>query len=188
MLGLGTLIAKVSTGSAGYKKFKNITKGLSAISGFFGSQKKRAEQAAKKASFQTLLGQQNVQLQNLIPEVQQEFAQQRQFLSEGEALQQQQATTQYGIAQEQIESQVGMTGLAGSGAGQEALMQAQQQFAVQQMARALQARETRYSLQQQEASRIRDIQSAGFALDRAAAEKGIKSSYGQSLLDITKVG
>lgn len=182
------IISAIATGSAKYKKFKKIGKAISAISGFFGSKKKRAEQAEQKASFQTLLGQQNVQLQNLIPEVQQEFAQQRQFLSEGEALQQQQATTQYGIGQEQIESQVGMTGLAGSGAGQEAVRQAQQQFAVQQMARALQARETRYNLQQQEASRIRDIQSAGFALDRAAAEKGIKSSYGQSLLDITKVG
>lgn len=185
---LGGIISAIATNSAGYKKFKNIAKGISAISGFFGSRKKRAKEAAKKASFQTLLGQQYGQLEGVIPQVQQEFAQQRQFLSEGEALQQQQATTQYGIAQEQIESQVGMTGLAGSGAGQEAIMQAQQQFAVQQMARALQAREARYSLQQQEASRIRDIQSAGFALDRAAAEKGIKSSYGQSLLDITKVG
>jgi hypothetical protein len=62
---------------------------------------------------------------------------------------------------------------------------AQQEFAMQQRARDLQSRERAFGLDLREASRMRDIQAAGFALDKAAAQKGLKSrNYGQSLMDM----
>jgi hypothetical protein len=100
-------------------------------------------------------------------------------------LQQQQAVMGYGLGQEQLASQIGQTGLAGTGGGQEAMQLAQREFANQQMTRSLQAREQRFNLGLREASRMRDIQAAGFALDKAAAEKGLTSkNYGQSLMDM----
>jgi hypothetical protein len=40
-IALGTVISAVASGSAKYKKFKKVGKAISAISGFFGSKKKR---------------------------------------------------------------------------------------------------------------------------------------------------
>lgn len=155
-----------------------------AVLGFFGSRRKRRKARQKRRRAQALLNQQYGALQAAGTAQAAEFAQQRDFLTEGQQLAQQGAIQQYGMGQERLESQIGMTGLAGSGAGMNALQQSQMAFSQQQMARDLGARESAFQLGMREAASIRDIQSAGFELDRYAAEKGIKSSYGQSLLDM----
>lgn len=155
-----------------------------AVLGFFGSRRKRAQERKKRERAKVLLGQQYGALQAAGTAQAAEFAQQRDFLSEGQQLAQQGAIQQYGMAQENLQSQIGMTGLAGSGAGMNALQQSQMLFGQQQMARDLGVRESAFELSMREAASIRDIQSAGFELDRYAADKGIKSSYGQSLLDM----
>lgn len=182
---IGSIISAVASGSAKYKKFKKAGKAISAISGFFGSKKKRAREQAKREEFSQLLGTQYGMLQDTVGDVQQQFATQREMLGEGQALQQEQAVMGYGLGQEQLASKIGQTGLAGTGTGEEAMQLAQREFANQQMARSLQAREQRFNLGLREASRMRDIQAAGFALDKAAAEKGLTSrNYGQSLMDM----
>lgn len=184
-IALGTVISAVASGSAKYKKFKKVGKAISAISGFFGSKKKRNKEKAKREEFSQLLGTQYGMLEDTIGDVQQEFATQRDILGDSQALQQQQAVMGYGLGQEQLASQIGQTGLAGTGGGQEAMQLTQREFANQQMTRSLQAREQRFNLGLREASRMRDIQAAGFALDKAAAEKGLTSkNYGQSLMDM----
>ena len=178
------ILSAVATGSAKYKKFKKAGKVLSGVSGFFGSRKKRAEEKAKRDEFSQLLGTQYSMLEDTVGEVQQEFDTRREMFGESQALQQEQAVMGYGLGQEQLSSQIGMTNLQ-TGAGQEAMQLAQREFANQQMARALQAREQRFNLGIREASRMRDIQAAGFALDKAAADKGLTSkNYGQSLMDM----
>jgi len=156
----------------------------SAVLGFFGSRRKRKKARKQRAQARQLLGQQYGSLQQARTAEAAEFAQQREFLGEGQQLAQQAALQQYGVEQDALQSQVGMTGLAGSGAGMQAMQQGQTQFAQQQMARNLGVRESAFQLGMRESASIRDIQSAGFELDRYAAEKGIKSSYGQSLLDM----
>lgn len=182
---IGTILASIATGSAKYKKAKKIGKAISAISGFFGSKKKRAQEKQKLTDFSELLGQQYTSLQGTVGDVQQEFQQMRGFQSEAQGLEQQAAVMGYGANQQQMAGQIGMTGLSGSGAAQETMQLAQREFANQQMARNLQAQETQFNLGLREASRMRDIQAAGFQLDRARAEKGLKSeNYGQSLMDM----
>jgi len=155
-----------------------------AVLGFFGSRRKRKKARRQRAQARQLLGQQYGALQQARTAEAAEFVQQREFLGEGQQLAQQAAVQQYGLQQQGLQSQVGMTGLAGSGAGMQMMQQGQMQFAQQQAARDLGFRESSFQLGMREAASIRDIQSAGFELDRYAAEKGIKSSYGQSLLDM----
>tara|TARA_S200002703_G_scaffold50875_1_gene44251 strand:- start:3825 stop:4376 length:552 start_codon:yes stop_codon:yes gene_type:complete len=155
-----------------------------AVLGFFGSRRKRKKARRQRAQARELLGQQYGALRQARRAEAAEFAQQREFLGEGQQLAQQAAIQQYGLQQQGLQSQVGMTGLAGSGAGMQMMQQGQMQFAQQQAARDLGVRESSFQLGMREAASIRDIQSTGFELDRYAAEKGIKSSYGQSLLDI----
>ena len=188
------LTAGIKLGIGAYKeknalgKLKVLGKAGSALAGFFGSKKKREKESQKLKDFSSLLEQQYTSLEGTIGDVQQEFSTQRQLLGEGQNIQQQQAIMGYDMGQEKMAGQIGSTGLAGSGAGQETMQLAQQEFANQQMTRALQAREQRFSLGLRESSRMRDIQAAGFQLDRAAAEKGLKSkNYGQSLMDMMEV-
>lgn len=185
------IAAGIKAGVTAYKgkkalgKLKMLGKAGSAIAGFFGSKKKREKEAQKLRDFSSLLGQQYTALEGTVGEVQQEFATQRELIGQGQNIQQQQAVMGYGVGQQQMAGQVASTGLAGSGAGQESMELAQQEFANQQMTRALQAREQRFSMGLREASRMRDIQAAGFQLDRARAEKGLsKKNYGQSLMDM----
>ena len=181
---LGTVITGIASGSAKYKKFKKAGKIISGISGFFGSRRKRNKEKAKRDEFKQLLGTQYQMLENTVGEVQQEFDTRRQMLMEGQELQQERAIMGYDLGQEQLSSQIGMTNLQ-TGAGQESMQLAQREFANQQMARSLRAREQRFNLSMREASRMRDIQAAGFALDKAAADKGLTSkNYGQSLMDM----
>lgn len=188
MIGLGSLISGVAGVSAKYKKAKKIGKAISAISGFFGSKKKRAEEKQKLTDFSELLGQQYTSLQGTVGDVQQEFEQMRGFQSEAQGLEQRAAVMNYGTGTQQMAGQIAGTGLSGVGAGQEAMQLAQQEFANQQMARALQSQESQFNLGLREASRMRDIQAAGFQLDRARAEKGLsKKNYGQSLMDMMEV-
>tara|TARA_R110002012_G_scaffold306832_1_gene511791 strand:+ start:1273 stop:1824 length:552 start_codon:yes stop_codon:yes gene_type:complete len=155
-----------------------------AVLGFFGSRRKRKRARRKRAQASQLLNQQYGSLQQARTAEAAEFAQQRQFLGEGQQLAQQAAVQQYGMQQDALQSQIGMTGLAGSGVGMQAMQQGQSQFAQQQMAKDLGVRESAFQIGMRESASVRDIQSAGFELDRYAAEKGIKSSYGQSLLDM----
>lgn len=188
MIGLGSLISGVAGVSAKYKKAKKIGKAISAISGFFGSKKKRAEEKQKLTDFSELLGQQYTSLQGTVGDVQQEFEQMRGFQSEAQGLEQRAAVMNYGTGTQQMAGQIAGTGLSGVGAGQEAMQLAQQEFANQQMARALQSQESQFNLGLREASRMRDIQAAGFQLDKARAEKGLsKKNYGQSLMDMMEV-
>lgn len=188
MFGLGALISGVAGVSTKYKKAKKFGKALSSVTGFFGSRKKRAKEKQKLTDFSELLGQQYTSLQGTVGEVQQEFEQMRGFQSEAEGLEQQAAVMGYGANQQGMAGQIAGTGLAGVGAGQEAMQLAQQEFANQQMARALQSQESQFNLGLKEASRMRDIQAAGFQLDRARAEKGLsKKNYGQSLMDMMEV-
>lgn len=154
------------------------------ISGFFGSARERRRKRRQRRRAQTLLGQQYGALQQAAVAERADFATQRGFLGEAQQLEQLGAVQQQRLASEQLQGQIGMTGLAGSGSGMQALMEGQAEFGRQQQARALQARESAFQMQQREASAIRDIQSAGFQLDQYASEYGIKSSYGQSLLDM----
>ena len=177
------LIAKgIAFGVTNKDKFKTAGKVLSGISGFFGSKRKRAKEREKLNQFSTLLGTQYGLLEDTIGDVQQEFDMRRQFMDEGQFIQEDQAAMGYAADQQTMAGQVASTNLQ-TGAGQEAIALAQREFANQQMARALQAREQRFNLGIREASRMRDIQAAGFELDRQAAEKGLKRSYGQSLMD-----
>lgn len=155
-----------------------------AVLGFFGSRRKRRRERRKREQARQLLGQQYGALQQARTAEAAEFAQQREFLTEGQQLAQQGAVQQYGFQQQGLQNQIGMTGLAGSGAGMQMMEQGQMQFAQQQAARDLGVRESAFQLGMREAASIRDIQSAGFELDRYAAEKGVKSSYGQSLLSM----
>ena len=188
-----SLIASgIKMGIGAYKKksaldkLKTLGRIGSGVAGFFGSRKKRNEERAKRAEFSQLLGTQYGMLQDTVGEVQQEFDTRRTMLGESQAIQQQDAVMGYGLGQEQMSSQIGMTNLR-SGAGQEAMELARQEFANQQMARALQSREQGFNLDLREASRMRDIQAAGFALDKSAAEKGLRSrNYGQSLMDMIR--
>jgi len=163
-------------------KFKTAGKVISGISGFFGSRKKRNKEKQKLNQFSALLGTQAGLLQNTIGEVQQEFDMRGNFLDDGQSIQQNQAAMGYAADQDTMQRQIASTNLQ-TGAGEQAIALAQREFANQQMARALQAREQRFNLGLREASRMRDIQAAGFELDRQAAEKGLKRSYGQSLMD-----
>ena len=188
------IAAGIKAGVTAYKakkalgKLKILGKAASTLAGFFGSKKKREKEAQKLTDFSDLLGQQYTALEGTVGEVQQEFATQREIVGEGQDIQQQQAVMGYGVGQQQMAGQVAGTGLAGVGAGQEATELAQREFANQQMTRALQAREQRFSLGLRESSRMRDIQAAGFQLDRARAEKGLKKkNYGQSLMDMMEV-
>lgn len=188
------IAAGIKAGVTAYKsktalgKLKFLGKAGSRIAGFFGSRKKREKEKQKLTDFSELLGQQYTSLQATVGDVQQEFATQREFLGEGQDIQQQQAVMGYGMGQQQMAGQIASTGLAGVGAGQETMELAQREFANQQMTRALQAREQRFSLGLRESSRMRDIQAAGFQLDTARAEKGLsKKNYGQSLMDMMEV-
>lgn len=154
------------------------------ISGFFGSARERRRKREQKARAKTLLTSQYTALQGAIGAERADVATLRGFQEQAQGLQQRGAIQEQQLGMQALQSQVGMTGLAGSGSGMQALMQGQMQFARQQEASALQAQESAFQLQQREASAIRDIQASGFELDRYAAEKGIKSSYGQSLLDM----
>jgi len=156
---------------------------VGAVAGFFGSRRKRREARKKRKEAKALIGTQFGALQQAAGAEQAEFAERRGMLGQAQGLQQTSAVSQYGIGMENLQNQVASTGLAGSGSGQQALMQGQQQFAQQQLGTALQNQEQAFNLNMQEASKMRDIQSAGFQLDQYAAEKGIKSAYGQSLLD-----
>jgi hypothetical protein len=178
------LIAKgIAFGVKHKGKFKKAGKALSAISGFFGSKKKREKEREKLNQFSTLLGTQYGLLEDTIGDVQQEFDMSRQFMDEGQFIQEDQAAMGYAADQQNMAGQVASTNLQ-TGAGQEAIALAQREFANQQMARALQAREQRFNLGMREASRMRNIQAAGFELDRQRAEKGLSSkNYGQSLMD-----
>lgn len=165
-------------------KLKTLGRIGSAVSGFFGSQKKRAKERAKREQFSQLLGTQYGALQQAATDVGQEFATQREFMGESQGLEQQTAVMGYGLGQENLQAQLAATNLQ-TGAGEQAMQLAQQEFAFQQRARDLQSRERAFGLDLREASRMRDIQAAGFALDKAAAEKGLKSrNYGKSLMDM----
>lgn len=156
---------------------------VGAIAGFFGSRRKRKAARKKKAAARALISSQFGALQQAGVAQAGEFAQQRGMMGEAQALQQNQAVSQYGTGMEGMQNEIANTGLAGSGSGQQSLMQAQQQFAQQQLGTSLQNKEASFSLTMQEDAKKRDLQSAGFQLDQYAAEKGIKSAYGQSLLD-----
>ena len=110
------------------------------------------------------MGQQFEALQGAMGAERADFAQQRAFM-EAQQLGQTSAIQQQRIGMQQLQSQVGRTGLAGSGSGMQALDAGREQFLQQQEARDLQNRESAFQLQQREASAIRDIQSAGFQLD-----------------------
>jgi len=156
---------------------------VSAVAGFFGSRRKRKQAKKKREEAMALINTQFGALQQAAGDEQAEYAQRRNMLSQAQGIQQTSAVTQYGIGMENLQNQVASTGLAGSGSGQQTLIQGQQQFAQQQLGTALQNKEQAFNLNMQEAAKMRDIQSAGFQLDQYAAEKGIKSAYGQSLLD-----
>ena len=176
--------AGVKFAVANKDKFKTLGRISSGVSGFFGSKKKRAKEQAKRAEFSQLLGTQYGALQQTVRDVGQEFATQRDFMGESQGLEQQTAVMGYGLGQENLQAQLAATNLQ-TGAGEQAMQLAQQEFAMQQRARDLQSRERAFGLDLREASRMRDIQAAGFALDKAAAEKGLKSrNYGKSLMDM----
>lgn len=157
---------------------------VSGIAGMFSSRRKRKRAAKKRARYKSLLGQQYEALQRAASAERAEFATRAGFLQESQQIQQQQAVQQYGSAMESMQSSIGRTGLAGVGSGVQSMQDAQAAFATGQQQFALQGQESAFQLQQQEASRIRDIQATGFQMDAMAAEQGIKSSYGQSLLDM----
>lgn len=180
--GVSAFKAKTALG-----KLKTLGRIGSGVAGFFGSKRKRAEEQAKRAEFSQLLGTQYGALQQAVTDVGQEFATQREFMGESQGLEQQAAVMGYGLGQENLQAQLAATNLQ-TGAGEQAMQLAQQEFAMQQRARDLQSRERAFGLDLREASRMRDIQAAGFALDKSAAEKGLKSrNYGQSLMDMMEV-
>jgi len=154
------------------------------IAGFFGSRRERKRRREQKARAKGILASQYTALQGAMGAERADFATLRGFQQEAQMLQQRGAIQEQQLGMQALQGQVGRTGLAGSGSGMQALMQGQMQFARQQEASALQAQESAFQLQQREASAIRDIQASGFDLDRYASEYGIKSSYGQSLLDM----
>tara|TARA_A100001011_G_scaffold259077_1_gene267389 strand:- start:109 stop:630 length:522 start_codon:yes stop_codon:yes gene_type:complete len=157
---------------------------ISGIAGMFSSRRKRKQARRKQTRFKSLLGQQYGALQRAVGAERAEFATRAGFLRESQQIQQQQAVQQYGSAIETMQSNIGRTGLAGVGSGLQSMEQAQTAFGTGQEQFALQNQQNAFQLQQQEASRIRDIQATGFQMDTMAAEQGIKSSYGQSLLDM----
>jgi len=156
----------------------------SGISGFFGSRRERRAKRRKQRAAKRLMGQQFEALQGAMGAERADFAQQRAFMGEAQQLGQASAIQQQRMGMQQLQSQVGRTGLAGSGSGIQALDAGREQFLQQQEARDLQNRESAFQLQQREASSIRDIQSAGFQLDQYGADMGLKSNYGQSLLSM----
>jgi len=157
--------------------------GAGAVLGFFGSRKKRKAARKKKAQAKELLGQQFTSLEGAATANTAEFAQRRELQGQGNMLNQQNAVAGYGNQMQGLQNQVAMTGFSGIGSGQDAINQYQNQFAIQQQGAQLGMATSAFDLQMREASSQRDIQSAGFEMDRYAAEKGIKSSYGQTLLD-----
>ena len=153
------------------------------IGGVLGNRRKRKEARKKRAAYQKLLGQQFASLQQARKAEAGEFLQMRQFQTEGfniAELQQQQA---YDIERERGLSQVGRTGLAGSGSGLKALGSMEQAYGLQQQGLGLQRRESAFEMSMKEAASVRDLQATAFAMDATAAEQGIKSNYGKSLLD-----
>lgn len=158
--------------------------GIGAIAGFFGSRRKRKRERRKRERAKILLNEQYGALQRAQAGQAAEFAQQRSFMNQAARMEQSRAIDQYGIQEQQALGGLGRTNLAGSGAGQQLMEQSQNQFQREQEMRGLKLQESAFGLQMREASAVRDIQSAGFELDRYAAEKGIKSNYGQSLLSM----
>jgi len=154
------------------------------IAGFFGSRRERRAKRARKNAAKDLMSNQFTALQGAMGAERADFATQRKFMGEARQMEQASAIQQQSLGTQQMQSQVGRTGLAGSGSGMQTLEQGRMQFLQQQEARALQSRESAFQLQQREASSMRDIQSAGFQLDQYGSELGIKSNYGQSLLDM----
>jgi len=189
-MGMGNSVVNTATAATKGAKILGVLGGIStgigivgAVAGFFGSRRKRKQAKKKRAEARALIGTQFGALQQAAGAEQAEFAERRSMLGQAQGLQQTSAVSQYGIGMENLQNQVASTGLAGSGSGQQALMQGQQQFAQQQLGTVLQNQEQAFNLNMQEASKMRDIQSAGFQLDQYAAENWIKSAYGQSLLD-----
>ena len=116
-------------------KLKTLGRIGSALSGFFGSKKKRAKERAKRAEFSQLLGTQYGALQQAATDVGQEFATQREFMGESQGLEQQTAVMGYGLGQENLQAQLAATNLQ-TGAGEQAMQLAQQEFAFQQRAKS----------------------------------------------------
>ena len=158
--------------------------GIGALAGFFGSRRKRKRERRKRERARILLNEQYGALQRAQAGQAAEFAQQRGFMNQAAGMEQSRAIDQYGIQEQQALGGLGRTNLAGSGAGQQLMDQSQNQFQREQGMRDLKLQESAFGLQMREASAVRDVQSAGFELDRYAAEKGIKSNYGQSLLSM----
>ena len=154
------------------------------VSGIFGNRRKRKEARRKRAAYQKLLGQQFASLQQARKAEAGEFLQMRQFQTEGFDIRQLQQQQAYDIQRERGLSEVGRTGLAGSGSGLQALGSMQQAYGLQQQGLGLQRRQSAFEMSMKEAASVRDLQATAFAMDATAAEQGIKSNYGQSLLDM----
>ena len=157
---------------------------VSAIAGFFGSRRKRKEARRKQARYRSLLGQQYQSLQQARKAEAGEFLQLREFQTEGFDIRQARQQQQFDIQREAGMSQLGRTGLAGSGSGIQAIGVLEDAYSLQQQGLGLERRSSAFDLQMREASSIRDIQATAFEMDRMAADQGISSSYGKSLLDM----
>ena len=94
----------------------------------------------------------------------------------------------YGDKRATVESNIARSGLAGVGSGEQALQNYDELFQLQQAKAALSAESRKFERDLRLRGRERSIASAGFALDKAAAEKGLKTSYGSSLMDLTNLG
>ena len=131
---------------------------IGAIAGFVGSisARRRARREArrrKKRAIQTenmLIG----AAENVVKDI----AVQKGFADRAFAVQQESAVTDYQDAIEQGNVQIGRTGLAGSGAGQRALGRTERAFEISQDRSAFARDSEAYQLEQQELSRLRDIQ------------------------------
>ena len=110
----------------------------------------------------------------------------RGFLTEALGMQKQERITGQIATVGTAEGQYGGTNLQ-TGSGQQTLQDIQKNFQLQMQQDSLAASETRFNLAQQEASRVRDIQGAGFDLDRYGASHGVKTGVGKSLLDMYNV-
>lgn len=131
---------------------------IGAIAGFVGSisARRRARREArrrKKRAIKTenmLIG----AAENVVKDI----AVQKGFADRAFAVQQESAVTDYQDAIEQGNVQIGRTGLAGSGAGQRALGRTERAFEISQDRSAFARDSEAYQLEQQELSRLRDIQ------------------------------
>lgn len=171
-----------------YKGVKIATKVAAFVSGFFGSRRKRKEEAEKRANFGKLLSRQNELLRSAVPEVREEYAQ-RDVMDEAAMTNVQESEIlQYGDKRGTVESNIARSGLAGVGSGEQALQNYDELFQLQQAKAALSAESRKFERDLRLRGRERSIASAGFALDKAAAEKGLKTSYGSSLMDLTNLG